>query len=126
MLKFPVVTIASLRQQLDLSVQMGRVWPMLLWARSCGCRIYKAINRIVGIPNRLTEFTVKSVSEGIDAIGEVLIRIESEDVTYTGRGASTDIIVASAKAYMNALNRLLAAKKGLVMSKVKIKLSEIL
>ena len=73
--------------------------------------IYKAINRIVGVPNSLTEFTVKSVTEGIDAIGEVLIRIESEGITYTGRGADTDIIVASAKAYMNALNRLLAAKK---------------
>jgi len=74
--------------------------------------VYKAINRIVRIPNKLTEFTVKSVSEGIDAIGEVLIRIESEGVNYTGRGASTDIIVASAKAYMNALNRLLASKAG--------------
>ncbi len=73
--------------------------------------MYKAINRIVGIPNTLTEFTVKSITEGIDAIGEVLIRIESEGVTYTGRGASTDIIVASAKAYMNALNRLLASGK---------------
>ena len=76
--------------------------------------IYKAINRIVGIPNKLTEFTVKSVTEGINAIGEVLIRIESEGVTYTGRGASTDIIVASAKAYMNALNRLLAVKGTVV------------
>jgi 2-isopropylmalate synthase len=72
--------------------------------------VYKAINRIVGIPNRLTEFTVKSITEGIDAIGEVLIRIESNGVTYTGRGAATDVIVASAKAYMNALNRLLSAK----------------
>lgn len=73
--------------------------------------VYKAINRIVGVPNKLTEFSVNSVTEGIDAIGEVLIRIESDGVTYTGRGAATDIIVASAKAYMNALNRLLAAKK---------------
>jgi 2-isopropylmalate synthase len=72
--------------------------------------VYKAINRIVGVPNKLTEFAVKSVTEGIDAIGEVLIRIESEGITYTGRGADTDIIVASAKAYMNALNRLLAAR----------------
>ncbi len=72
--------------------------------------VYKAINRIIGVPNQLTEFTVKSVTEGVDAIGEVLIRIESGGVTYTGRGASTDIIVASAKAYMNALNRLLIAK----------------
>ncbi len=74
--------------------------------------VYEAINRIVGVPNQLTEFTVKSVTEGIDAIGEVLIRIESDGVTYTGRGAATDIIVASAKAYMNALNRLLAVKKA--------------
>jgi len=74
--------------------------------------VYKAINRIVGVPNQLTEFAVKSVTEGIDAIGEVLIRIESEGITYTGRGADTDIIVASAKAYMNALNRLLAARKA--------------
>ncbi len=74
--------------------------------------IYKAINRIVKVPNKLTEFTVKSVTEGIDAIGEVLIRVESDGVGYTGRGADTDIIVASAKAYMNALNRLLVAKKA--------------
>jgi 2-isopropylmalate synthase len=73
--------------------------------------VYQAINRIVGVPNRLTEFSVKSVTEGINAIGEVLIKIESEGTTYTGRGADTDIIVASAKAYMNALNRLLAVKK---------------
>jgi len=73
--------------------------------------VYKAINRLVGVPNTLTEFTVKSVTEGIDAIGEVLVRVESEGITYTGRGADTDIIVASAKAYMNALNRLLTARK---------------
>jgi len=74
--------------------------------------VYEAINRIVRVPNKLTEFTVKSVTEGIDAIGEVLVRIESDGVTYTGRGAATDIIVASAKAYMNALNRLLAVEKA--------------
>jgi 2-isopropylmalate synthase len=72
--------------------------------------VYKAINRIVDVSNSLTEFTVKSVTEGIDAIGEVLIRIESDGITYTGRGADTDIIVSSAKAYINALNRLLAAR----------------
>ncbi len=72
--------------------------------------VYKAINRLVKLPNSLTEFSVKSITEGIDAIGEVLIRIESDGVSYTGRGADTDIIVSSAKAYVNALNRLLAAK----------------
>ena len=72
--------------------------------------VYQAINRLVGVPNKLIEFSVTSITEGIDAIGEVTIRIESEGRVYTGRGAATDIIVASAKAYMNALNRLLAAK----------------
>ena len=74
--------------------------------------VCKAIDRIVAVPNKLTEFTVKSITEGIDAIGEVLIRIESEEgVTYTGRGADTDIIVASAKAYLNAINRLLTVTR---------------
>ncbi|MFN8556595.1 MAG: alpha-isopropylmalate synthase regulatory domain-containing protein [Dehalococcoidia bacterium] len=45
------------------------------------------------------EYTVKSITEGIDAQGEVIIRIEGDGRTYTGRGADTDIIVASAKAY---------------------------
>jgi 2-isopropylmalate synthase len=74
--------------------------------------VYKAINRIVGVGNRLTEFSVKSVSEGIDAQGEVTIRIETDGRTYTGRGSDTDIIVASAKAYMNALNRLLTMHRS--------------
>lgn len=74
--------------------------------------VYKAINRIVKVPNVLTEFTVNSVTQGIDAIGEVLIRIENDGIIYSGRGADTDIIVASAKAYMNALNRLLITQKG--------------
>jgi 2-isopropylmalate synthase len=73
---------------------------------------YKAINRLVQVPNKLTEFTVNSITEGIDAIGEVFIRIESDGVSYTGRGADPDIVVASAKAYMNALNRLLSAKNA--------------
>ncbi len=74
--------------------------------------VYKAINRLVGVSNVLTEFSVMSITEGIDAIGEVLIRIESDGITYTGRGADTDIIVSSAKAYINALNRLLADRKN--------------
>ena len=74
--------------------------------------VCEAIDKIIKIPGiKLTEFTVKSVTEGIDAIGEVLIRVESQGITYSGRGADTDIIVASAKAYVNALNRLLAARK---------------
>ena len=74
--------------------------------------IYKAINRIVRVPNTLSEFTVKSITEGIDAIGEVTIRIQKEGGVYVGRGSDTDILVASAKAYLNALNRLLAMEEA--------------
>jgi 2-isopropylmalate synthase len=71
---------------------------------------YKAINRLVGVPNVLTEFSIKSITEGIDALGEVTVRIESGEHTYMGRSGDTDIVVASAKALLNALNRLLSAQ----------------
>ena len=74
--------------------------------------VYKAINRIVQTPNTLTEFRVDAVTEGIDAIGDVTIRVEADGSAYVGRGSDTDIIVASAKAYMNALNRLITAGNG--------------
>ena len=70
--------------------------------------VYEAINRVVQVPNTLTEFRVDAVTEGIDAIGDVTIRIEKDGKAYVGRGSDTDIIVASAKAYMNSLNRLLS------------------
>ena len=70
--------------------------------------VYQAINRVIGVENRLTEFRVDAVTEGIDSLGDVTIRIESNSDVYVGRGSDTDIIVASAKAYMNALNRALS------------------
>ena len=72
--------------------------------------VYQAINRIVKVPNTLTEFRVDAVTEGVDALGDVTIRIRQGDSTFVGRGSDTDIIVASARAYMNALNRLLATE----------------
>jgi 2-isopropylmalate synthase len=71
--------------------------------------VYKAINRVVNIPNQLIEFSVKSVTAGIDAMGEVTIRLRHEGRIYSGHAANTDIIVASARAYLSALNRLYAA-----------------
>ena len=70
--------------------------------------IYKAINRVTAADNTLTEFSVKSVTEGIDAQGEVTIRIESNGITYQGRAADPDILVAAARAYLHALNRSIA------------------
>ena len=74
--------------------------------------LYQAVNQIVDIENELSEFAVQSVTRGIDALGEVTIRVTAADgEVFTGRGADGDIIVSSAKAYINALNRLISHKQ---------------
>jgi 2-isopropylmalate synthase len=82
---------------------------------------YKAIDSIVKIPSELVEFTIQAMTEGLDALGKVTVRIRVEvpvgdsgktvPQIFIGRGADTDIIVASVKAYLFALNRLLAAQQ---------------
>jgi 2-isopropylmalate synthase len=74
--------------------------------------VYKAINRVVNVPNELIEFSVQSVTKGIDAIGEVTIRLRYNNRVFSGHAANTDIIVASAQAYVNALNRLYGSLQG--------------
>jgi 2-isopropylmalate synthase len=74
--------------------------------------VYKAINRVVNIPNQLIEFSVQSVTAGIDALGEVTIRIRHDDRVFSGHAANTDIVVASAHAYLHALNRLYTSLQG--------------
>jgi 2-isopropylmalate synthase len=71
---------------------------------------YRAIDMIVKTPNTLIEYSVHSVTEGIDALGEVTVRIQSPESKRIvgGYGADSDIIVSSVKAYMAALNRLIA------------------
>jgi len=87
--------------------------------------VYKAIDGIVQAPNTLLEFSIRAITEGIDALGEVTVRVKAENglaprrtspqsgrerrLTFGGHGADTDIIVASAKAYLAAINKLLAA-----------------
>ncbi|MGD9002324.1 MAG: alpha-isopropylmalate synthase regulatory domain-containing protein, partial [Anaerolineae bacterium] len=80
--------------------------------------VYRAINRVIGEPNELIEFSIQAVTEGIDAVGRVTIRIQADEPVngdkrqvFSGHGADTDIITASAKAYMFALNRLIAARR---------------
>jgi 2-isopropylmalate synthase len=84
--------------------------------------VYRAINRVIGEPNELIEFSVQSVTEGIDAVGRVTIRVQADEPVnggvrrvFSGYGADTDIVVASAKAYMFALNRLIAARREAVL-----------
>jgi 2-isopropylmalate synthase len=88
--------------------------------------VFKAIDGVVKKVARLEEYAVHAITEGIDALGEVSVRIVGEGPTATvnpqregdkkrpfhGYGADTDIIVASAKAYVVALNRLVAAHEA--------------
>lgn len=72
---------------------------------------YKAVDAIVKSPNMLIEYSVHSVTAGIDALGEVTVRIAAnadDKRSFGGYGADNDIIVASVKAYLAALNRMVA------------------
>jgi 2-isopropylmalate synthase len=95
--------------------------------------VYQAIDAIIGVDNTLIEFNIHAVTEGIDAMGEVTVRLQADHGsipqrtspqngivrtrTFGGYGADTDIIVASAKAYLAAVNKLLIAT-GKYRSKV--------
>ncbi len=91
--------------------------------------VYKAIQSLVHVPCTLLEYNVQSVTEGIDALGEVSVRVipgehdlgpdrinpqheQSRARVFHGHGAHTDIIVASAKAYVAAINRILAIREA--------------
>jgi 2-isopropylmalate synthase len=98
----------------------------LHWATSYGNgpvdATFHAIDSIVNEPNDLLEFSVQAMTGGVDAVGKVAVRIQGavplgdtgrmEMREFIGRGADTDILVASAKAYLFALNRLLAARRA--------------
>lgn len=74
--------------------------------------VYMAVNDIVQVENDLSEFAIKAVTRGIDALGEVTVRvIAANGDVYTGRGSDNDIVVSSTKAYINALNRLLSDER---------------
>ncbi len=70
---------------------------------------YKAIDKITGIKAQLLEYGLRAISSGKDAVGEVTVRVGYKKDTILGRGRSTDIIEASAKAYLNALNKIVTS-----------------
>ena len=74
--------------------------------------VCRSLNELAGEPNELVEFSVKSVTEGIDAMGDVTIRLRRDGQLYSGHSAHTDVVVAAAEAFVNALNRLVAGTAG--------------
>lgn len=81
---------------------------------------YKAIDKIVKLPVKLEEYSIVAVTGGKDAQGEVVVRVSLGEETYMGRGLSVDVIEASARAYINALNKIVRNRPELVTDPDKI------
>ena len=69
---------------------------------------YKAIDLITKIPGKLLEYNLRAVTGGKDAIGEVTVAVEMDGQRVVGRGTSTDVIEASVRAYLHAINKVVA------------------
>ena len=74
--------------------------------------IYEAIGRITGVRLQLTDYSLRALTGGKDAQGEVTIEVDHEGARFRARGLSTDIVEASARAYLSAVNRVLTAANG--------------
>jgi 2-isopropylmalate synthase len=71
---------------------------------------YEAIRIATGFSPKLESYSIRAITSGKEALGETTVKIRSDGRTFTGRGISTDIIEASAKAYVDAINRMVARK----------------
>jgi 2-isopropylmalate synthase len=67
----------------------------------------KAIRAATDVDAKLTDFNVSSVTGGVDALGDVIVQLDAGGVKVSGRGVSTDVVEASARAYLNAVNKVL-------------------
>ncbi|MEE8347976.1 MAG: 2-isopropylmalate synthase [Acidobacteriota bacterium] len=74
--------------------------------------IYKTVDRITGMKGRLLDYSIQSVSRGKDALGEVFVHVRFNNRSYSGKAASVDVIDASARAYLNAVNKAFYEKAG--------------
>ena len=73
---------------------------------------YKAIDLITKIPGRLLEYQLRAITSGKDAQGEVTVTVEMDGQRIVGRGSSTDVIEASVRAYLNAINKVVSRPRG--------------
>jgi len=66
---------------------------------------FKSLEKVTGVTVTLLDYSLQAVTGGIDAIGEVTVKVEYNHKIYSGHGISTDILEASARAYLNAINK---------------------
>lgn len=78
---------------------------------------YNTVDRMTGLSPELVDYTLRSVTEGKDALGEVSVKLRMEGVEVSARGTSTDVVEASVKAYITAINKLLSTTKKSYMAK---------
>ncbi|HSC72159.1 MAG TPA: alpha-isopropylmalate synthase regulatory domain-containing protein, partial [Candidatus Methylomirabilis sp.] len=97
----PTATV-RLKVQEDLCQESG-------WGDGPVDAAYKAIDLITKIPGKLLEYNLRAVTGGKDAVGEVTVAVEMDGQRVVGRGTSTDVIEASVRAYLHAINKVVAA-----------------
>jgi 2-isopropylmalate synthase len=71
---------------------------------------YEAIDRITGLQGEVADYTIHSITQGADAVGEVFVHVNFQGKKFTGRAASTDVVDASTRAYLHAVNKALYVK----------------
>ena len=75
---------------------------------------FKAIEKILGKEYKLDDFSINSITEGEDALGDVMVRLNDNGSKFVGRGMSTDIIEASITAYINAVNKMIYENQNII------------
>ncbi|MBI1752352.1 MAG: 2-isopropylmalate synthase [Acidobacteria bacterium] len=74
--------------------------------------VFAAVDKLTGLKGRLLDFRIHAITGGADAVGEVFIQVEFDGVAHGGKGASTDIVEASVRAYLNAANKVLFSRRA--------------
>jgi 2-isopropylmalate synthase len=114
MLESLVVTSGTqIKPQVDIHLKSaGKVFSQTATGDGPIDACYLAIDEITGLKGKLLNYGIQSVTQGKDAQGEVRVRVNFEGQKVTGIGTSTDVIEASVKAYVNAVNKALSAGKA--------------
>jgi len=100
----PTATV-RLRMQEEVAQESG-------WGDGPVDAAYKAIDLITKIPGKLLEYQLRAVTGGKDAMGEVTVTVEMDGQRVVGRGSSTDVIEASVRAYLHAINKVVARPRS--------------